>query len=207
MAFQSVPNCAIASIRFTGNSTVGVMTPTFTKVGGDYSQGDVDVLAATIDAWVQSDALAYVSSQWLYAGTTVRGLQRENDYIAYADDNAGAGEQSGNALSSQVTFAVKFGSGLTGRSARGRAFWCGLGTLMLEANENILTTSAANGIRDAWEALGNQVLVTGWTHVIVSRVSGGTKRPTGIFFPVTQYSYTDRRVDTQRKRLGNDPIV
>lgn len=206
MAFQSVPNCAIASIRLAGNSTVGVMTPTFTKVGGDYTQGDIDVLAATIDSWMASHALAEVSDGWAYTGTTVRGLENENDYIAVADDNAGQGELASPPTPSQVSFVVKFTTGLTGRSARGRAYWCGLAQSQLDTNENLLKLVSANQIRAAWEDLGGLVLPTGWTHVVVSRQTAGAKRPVGIFFPVTGYSYTDRRVDTQRGRLGNQPI-
>jgi hypothetical protein len=40
----------------------------------------------------------------------------------------------------------------------------------------------------------------GWTHVVVSRVRNKTRLPVAVTVPVIGYKYTDRVVDTQRRR-------
>jgi len=201
MSFQSVPNCAEADIIFSANNVIVQNSVKFTFVGGGYDQSNIDDLAVAIDDWVSTSYLPIVSNQVSYLRTEVRGLEDEFDFFALEDAGAALGGQSFAPLPNNVTFAVKFGSGLTGRSARGRAYMIGLYTAVPGTDENFAVDGYAAGAVAVWEALPTALVGTGWTHVIVSRFHDGAPRTTGIFFPVTTYSFVDKRLDSQRGRL------
>nr|CRY95242.1 hypothetical protein [uncultured prokaryote] len=202
MAFQSVPNCAEAVIRGVVNTIPVVNVLNFTKVGGSYNQTDIDALAAVIDAWFADSIMGHTSNQVQYVETVVRGLENLNDYEAQNNDETTFGAVTAAPMPGQVTWVVKHLSGLTGRSARGRTYIWGIPVTSLQADENLISLAAAEDFVEGFDELPPLVAAAGWAHVIVSRFTGNAPRPTGIFFPVVSYAYTDLRLDTQRRRLS-----
>jgi len=202
MPFQSVPNCAVAEIVFSVNNVTVQNSPTFTHVGGAYDQSDVDLLSAAVDGWVSTEYLPLLSSTLSYVETHVRGLEDENDVESIDSTGAGVGGVATPPLPSNVAFCVRFTTGLTGRSARGRAFTPGVPNTILDADENFIGATFANNVVAAWEALPALLVSAGWSHVVVSRFTDNAPRTTGIFFPINGYSFSTRRVASQRQRLG-----
>jgi hypothetical protein len=100
-----------------------------------------------------------------------------------------------------VTLAIKRISGLTGRSARGRIFWSVIPISGMQLDRNYVTQAWRDDAVAACNGLSVLGIGAGWLPVIVSRFSGGAKRPTGVTFPLTAYTTTDLRVDSQRNRL------
>lgn len=199
MAFQSVPGCVEAVTRYVLNSKNIVNVLTFRAASGDYDQAAVDQLSAYIDGWVGAYLLNDLPQSIQYLRTDVRGLQEVNDVTASAAASAGAGTFAAPAMPNQVTFVIKFLSGLTGRSARGRWYAPAIPLNMVQANERLITATHADALRDALTAMALG-LPAGWIHVVVSRYADKTQRPTGVFFPVLSYAYTDLFLDTQRRR-------
>jgi hypothetical protein len=141
------------------------------------------------------------SIEAVYSQTLVRGLALLNDQETVVTTGAGPGGDIGAGLPSNVTFAVKKGSSLTGRNARGRVYWIGLPLAHLGPNENILIPAEAAAIVTAIEAMRLAITATVWTAAIVSRFLNNAKRPTGVTFEWTESSSVDDNVDTQRRRL------
>jgi len=200
MAFQSVPLTASAFVAFDVNGQTVGYTLYFRKSGG-YAPGDLDDLAADVDGWVGGEVLPIISNQVLYLSTTVRGLENEEDYVSLNVDHQGYGSVNTTPLPGQVTMAFKRLSGQTGRSARGRIYWVGLGQVDLPANENNISATSITAIVTALLEIATYVVTHGWIEVIVSRYHESMKRSTAQTLPVTDWTFTDNTVDTQRRRL------
>lgn len=201
MAFIPATDCAEAVVRQTLQGLPVVNTLKFRHTSG-YDQADIDALAAYIDTAWSTNVLPLQVAALAYLQTDVRGLGNVEDLFATA--NAGSGDggiTTESPLPANVAFAVKFTTGLTGRSTRGRLYLAGLHRGILDTNENFVTVAFANDVRDAIE----QVCANppaGWQHVVLSYFSDGAPRGAGVTYPVNAYSYTDRKVDTQRRRLN-----
>lgn len=202
MAFQSVPDVAQVSIIFKQNG-ITMQNSFYAHHPGGYSLANLEALAAEIDARVDGNFKVRQPIECEYLRTEVRGLDTENDLVAENSDNAGFGLDNADPLPNNVTFAIKKQSGLTGRSARGRAYWIGIPNDKLTAsNENILTTAYVDFIVAAIDAMRTGIEVVGtWEAVLVSRFANGVKRTEGVTFPWVSTTFIDRTVDTQRGRL------
>lgn len=203
MAFQSAPDMIGVTCIFEVNLErlqVGFAT----LVTGGYSYGDVQTIAGNVDSVMGTAWRPLLSVEANYIQTEARGLEFVNDQIAINTANAGAGTQGSEPLTNQNTFAIKKLSGLTGRSARGRIFWPCLHLTQRDNNENYLLLASANAIRDAVETVRATLDFGIYNAVIVSRVANGAKRPVAVPFEWVTTSYSDLRIDSQRRRMpGN----
>lgn len=200
MAFQSVPNAAEAIISFDHTSVTVSISLYAVRVGG-YTATELAQLANAVDLWVGTELRPVLCVQTNYLQTEVRGLEFLNDSTVIDTTSSGVGGISGNNLPNNCAFVVKRLSGLTGRSARGRVYLPGIPSTRLQSNENLVDPTWANGVRAAFNAINGYYAGLGWQDCIVSRYTNGLTRPTGVTFAVTQWTYTDVRVDSRRDRL------
>lgn len=200
MAFQKVVDTAEIVIEFNGN-TKTVKNVLHAEKPGGYNLADLTALAVAVDANVAAAWLAEMTNQINYVQTTVRGLALENDQEVIVATSAAAGGRVSEANPGNVTFAVKKTSGLTGRSARGRLYWCGLSRDQLDINENLVDSVQAAAIVSNIGSMRGTINGTVWTPVIVSRFSAGVKRSEGKTFTWTGEASVDLEVDSQRRRL------
>lgn len=200
MAFQRVPDTAEVIVEFLLNSRPIVNTFYAERVGG-YVLADLVSLASVVDLAVGTHFLPQQSDNGSYVKTLVRGLDLENDLVAEDNDNAGAGGVASEAQPANVTLAVKRASGFTGRSARGRIFWCMMPRNGLTADENFVSAAYAAAVTAATNEIALAINGAGWVAVIVSRFSNGVKRTEGVTFDWVTTSITDNRVDSRRDRL------
>lgn len=202
MAFQSAPNCANAYIQCSQQGVVVGHALNFYKADG-YTQADVDNLAAAVDEWFSTNVLPLLHSGLSYVNTTVRGLTSPVDLLSTNADGAGVGgDTTGRILPANVSWAVKFTTAFTGRSARGRAFMFGLSdTDTNTANRNTITSTFGANALTAWNALIADAAAVGWTWVVLSRISEGVPRLIPHPYTIEGVGYTDLRVDTRRGRL------
>lgn len=118
----------------------------------------------------------------------------------------------GGALNGQgypsVTVAIKFATGLSGRSYRGRAYWIGLPVNEVDTN-GLIVASRVTAIIAAYNTLKAALTTAGYTLVVCSKYSGvdystgrrkAIPRATGLNTPVTSIT-ADNYVDSQRRRL------
>jgi len=200
MAFQPVPSTAAVHFRGTlfGENVENII---YVDAGAGYSQADIDDIAEIAgDAWF-TYGLALLSEDYTVRECYVKGLEDIIDLEStYADHASAPGEIAAPSLPGNVAFAVKFQTGHTGRSARGRNFIGGIPESAVLGN--VLDVAYADGYRDAYISIGTALNSGGFPQVVVSRFSAGVQRASGITLPVTVISYTDRNIDSQRGRLA-----
>lgn len=202
MAFQKVTDTAAIDHIFTLNG-VTVQNTHYAKLPGGYNLAALQTVADSIDTIFVDTFQADMPSEASYVRTDVRGLAVINDLIATQNAGAGAGTHGGDALPNQCTFAIKKGSGLTGRSARGRIFWIGVpDTETQAADENFLVATYAVSIVADIDLIRTRLdSLSGWEAVIVSRFTLGALRSEGKTFPWLTTNNVDLRLDTHRGRL------
>jgi hypothetical protein len=203
MVFQPAVNCANAYVEGLVNGRTVGNSLNFRNVAGAYSQADIDDLADAVDDWFSGDILPFLSIDATYVNTHVRGLASSIDLEADNNDGTGVGGEGAEPQPNNVSWVVSFRTGQTGRSARGRMYMWGTALSWYQANEDLVIGATADSIIAAVDNLPAAVAAVGWEHVILSRFSSGVQRtPNALVIPVTQYLYTDLRVDTRRSRLG-----
>lgn len=201
MAFQPAPDCAEVVVKQTLQGIEVRNILTFRKTTG-YSQADLDALADSISTNWGSEMLVRQYTAMQFNGVDVRGLTLQNDLFGSSALGAGVGGTStGTPFPNNVAYCLKFVTAFTGRSARGRIYIAGLGTIHAEANENYITSTAQTQLRTAIQNICTSV-PAGWQHVIVSRTSNGAPRATAVAFEVLTYQTTDALFDTQRRRMA-----
>lgn len=200
MPFIPAQNCAKAAIKGTlqGVDVVNVLRFVHSTYPG---LTELQELADAVDDFWAEAMLNLLGQHYTYTAVDVVGLTLADDYYASANAGSGAGGVSGGgAVPNNVTLAIKFTSDFIGRNNRGRVYMPGLRTSMLQTNENFVLSTVADGWVAAWESL-EAALPAGWAHAVVSYVFEGTPRISAAIQNVTGYSYTDLRVDSQRRRL------
>jgi hypothetical protein len=203
MAFQSVPLTYEIDTNWNYQGSP-IQMGFFARVGaGAYGLASAQALAAAMGTFVAASFIDSLGVDTVLENVTVRGLQNENDVVVIDDTEAGAAGVMTNTNPSNVAFAFKRVSGLTGRSARGRVFWPVPSAARNVSADNFVTSTWAtttvgllNLIQDALVAA-----VPTAQEVIVSRYANGEKRPVGITFDITNWTYSDLRVDTMKGRL------
>lgn len=200
MAFQSVPDVAQATFHFVSSGVEMVNVLNFARPGG-YDQAAIDDLALEMDTAVNGQWLDQICNAVDYTGVTVKGLADIIDLFAINADSAGPGTATGNQQPNNVTWAMRFTTGATGRSARGRMFVVGLPANRIDVPTQTILTTYANNWVTAIDTTRLAAAGAGWTFCIVSRFTEGAPRDTGVYRVVTGIGYHDQILDSQRGRL------
>jgi hypothetical protein len=131
---------------------------------------------------------------------TITNVELQNGDQTIAPVNA-AGTLAGQAFpSTGQTFAIKFGTGIAGRSYRGRMYWPLLSNDAV-ANGNVNQASAVAMVGAVDDFFAQIKTDMDADHVVVSYQGDCEWRAAGIPTPVTSYTYSDLHLDSQRRRL------
>lgn len=108
---------------------------------------------------------------------------------------------TGGPMPNNVTLAMAFRSGNRGRGNQGRNFWPGFARG--DVVENEIALGAAEGIKDAYSQLMGSIVypnnVAQW--VVVSRYFNKQPRVQGTTAVIQEVVYSDRVIDSMRRRL------
>jgi hypothetical protein len=176
----------------------------FIKDGG-WSSSDLNDLCIALNSWVIGEVLPLMSNDTTYTGSAAVDMSapgQEGVEVPVSPAEEGGNVVAG--LPNNVTAAIKFLTGFTGRSNRGRNYFIGLGEN--QATGNTLSDSAQSAIQAAFEALGGYLVGLGADHVVASLYSGVDSeghpipRSAGVVHSVTQYAM-DNLLDSMRRRL------
>lgn len=200
MAFQSCPGIAELVFHFTSVSCPMANVLHFYKTGGSYTPTDIDVLATAGDDWAAASYLPLIHEGVTYLDATARGLENEIDSSSVDSGGTGPGTATGFALVNSNTFCATLRTGFTGKSARGRFYAMPTVEDSLE-NAAQFTSTYTAGVVAALLDLKTTLAADGWNMCVLSRVSGGVKRSTGIATLVTTVEARNNDVDSQRGRL------
>lgn len=199
MTFQPVPDCARFAMVHddsTGHFAINVL---YFKNTTQWALPELITACNTLkDAWI-AQAMPLMASTARLLRIESRGERAQTDvsYQLSLTPPASGGVNS-DPLPLQCAFCVTHLSGFTGRSSRGRTYF----PFVAEVDQQgglISGTRAAQYV-GALEYIKSQMDAIGWTHVIVSRYSGGVKRATAETLNVIGYRVRDTEIDTQRRR-------
>jgi len=110
------------------------------------------------------------------------------------------GGDTNAASPNNVSLAISFRTGLSGRSYRGRNYW--IGFTEPNVTNNQIDGTLVNSILAAYTLLiGVDAVASDWTWSVYSRYVNGVERETGTSTDVTSVGTTDSIVDSQRRRL------
>lgn len=203
MAFVPVPNTAKVEMIFTSN---GQPCENVFHLEYPTSPGtpELNNLAADMKAWWTANLKPLVSANTSLTTILAADQTTQNaEVIEYTTGLPITGDILGSTSESHpnnVTLAVKWNTGLRGRSFRGRTYH--IGSVESQTSGNNFLTVPHTAILAAYTALITYTWTdTGWVLVVASRFSNNLPRTTGVTTPIVSAS-ANAKVDTQRRRMS-----
>lgn len=176
-----------------------------------FFEGDAPLIAADLSGLVSE-----IHTAW---GTTMKSHLQTGitlDFIeATALDSSTApqvtlpvaegGTIAGPGYPGGVTIAIKFSTGMSGRSSRGRMYWPGIAES--QASGNLLASAVGTAfVSDVTTMFDAIETATALRHVVTSYCHDKAWRTTAVNTPVLTYLLTDLNLDSQRRRLAGRGI-
>lgn len=200
MASVYAPNVVQVLLNFDYQSVPCQNTMYFLATA-EPSTSDINGLCqAVFNAW-EADAAPFCPSSVELRNVQGISLDQAGAPVGgYTPAVSAFGEDILPAAPNNVSMAVSFRTGYSGKSRRGRNYWIGL----LEANvaDNRLAGAVMTAILGYYTPMmGVNALLAGWVWGVYSRKVNGVDRLIGLFTPITQVLFVNDVVDTQRNRL------
>jgi hypothetical protein len=196
--FIPVAKTAQAEVVFSINGVIAENVLHFHNDAG-WDATSIQALADSIEVRWTADMLAVQSEDLVPLRVQTKDLSAPDSFYGESNFSGGAhGLVTSLAMPGNVTAAVKFTTGLTGRSNRGRAFHVGLAESQCVGNA--LEPLARIAILDAWELFVAEVHDDGYNLTVVSLCHDGVWRTVGVEHLVTAIS-VDPNIDSMRRRL------
>lgn len=197
-AFIPVPNVAKLTMGYRMNDSDMMNVHYFEKSGG-WNASSIEQLAVeAAAAWGAHLSALQPAALTLRTATALSLFEPDSNVFELPVSSEGT--RPGEILPGNVTLAVKFLTGFSGRSRRGRMFWLQLveddvanDTVDAEFLEDLL-----NGIAQFFQAI--ETAITGTNHVVVSYCQDGLWLTEGETTVVNGYT-SEGIVDSQRRRL------
>lgn len=202
MAFQPCPGILEVTYHYTwqGEDCYNVMHVD-NGTGSPWVAADVTTVINAMGGWWGTNMQSLQSNLVTFVEIRGRDLTSSTG-VEVTGAYGGAGSVATATLPNNCTIAVKWGTGLAGRTARGRTFHIGL--VEAQVTGNTLNPTPLASIRTAYNALITAVTGTGKGHLVVlSRSFNKVKRTNGVGFQITAATFADAFVDSQRRRLPN----
>lgn len=169
------------------------------QLPGEPTQPDLIDIAEAFKDWWDTNLKPLVSSACALTRIICKDISSENDdAIEYSTGLPIAGTGGANSLPNSVTLAIKWVTGLAGRSFRGRTYHIGLDESQVTGNE-VLTTPF-NALGAAYNALVPAIAALGYTLVVCSKFSDGAARTACVLTEILG-AVADNIIDSQRRRL------
>lgn len=133
-----------------------------------------------------------------------------DELVAYSDDVAVLGGVSGLGYPANVACGITWPIAAHYKGGHPRNYLCGIpvaagGTTKFFDNDFVSSVAeAAQAFHTAWESLTGYSGIATLEHGVVSFVDGGAWRAPPIFRRIMDGASVDKRIDTQRRRLGRD---
>ncbi len=200
MAFIPVPNTAQVELVFTRDTDI-VENVFHVRKPSAWSQVQLLDLCSLFTDWWHDFIRPLVSGYYILNTVRARDMSAENGVgVELAADPPMPGALNIEALPSNVTVAVKWTTGLTGRSYRGRTYHIGLTDPQVSGNLLASTTRAS--LQSGYQALltGLTTFNVDYRLVVVSKYHNNAPRVTGVATDILSCSI-DPVVDSQRRRL------
>ena len=198
MPFVPIPNTAMVELRMTQGEQL-IENTFHVEKEGVLTVSDLENIGDAFVAWFDAHRNLVIGTVTLRE-VAIRDLTTASSIgIIYGSGLPLAGLLAGSAMPNSTTIAVKWGTGLSGRSFRGRTYHIGLAES--QVSNNSIENATVVGLLASYNNLLSLVSSAGYTMVVASRVSNGSPRTTGVTTPILSASFADITVDSQRRRL------
>jgi hypothetical protein len=201
MAFIPVPDCAMATIFYLSSTNVEAINRFYCATAGVPTATDLEEIGdALYDVWV-AQVMENVTENWSLTGIHVRAMNEEEG-LQFIDENSYpiVGERSAAVNpANQVSYTVTWGTGLVGRSARGRSYGVGLPN---DFHDGVRLSDTGQGLLQAnWNLVRTAMETAGHALQVVSFIDGGVPRAEGRALAALT-STVRFPLATQRRRLA-----
>jgi len=161
----------------------------------------IEALASDLTTYWQTNMLNLQHNTLKFVACEVKRLGAPADLTGTVIPTGTVnGGQTGDCLPNNVSIAISFFTGMSGKSFRGRNYWAGIPELQCVGN--VIGDTYLGNIQTAYSGMvGVDNVSTGWTWCVYSRVSGGADRVTGLPTNISGCGFVDNIVDSQRRRL------
>lgn len=192
----------VAEVVIQGQSDLQDLNNTlYFKYVSTVTTTELTQLATDMRDFWENNALAQLPTTYEFIGVKATDLTTQtSESIEVAATSINNGTLTSLALPNNNSFTITFKTANRGRSYRGRNFW----PLLTEGDvsNNELSEGRANNIRGVYSLMvGADELSSGWTWGVFSRIQNKVQLTNGVFTPIQSVKYTDRVVDSQRRRL------
>lgn len=199
MAFIPVPDTAVAKIRGLWEGQKVENTLHFSLPVGSWDEAALTAAAAALGEWWVASVLPNLAAAYVVNSVFMQDLSSEDGLVV--EDFSEGGEDGGNAaggMPNNVSWVLKFVTGLAGRSFKGRNYLPGIPRNQVAGS--YISVDWANAVKAAYGLLLTTVEDIGvWT--VVSRYHDLAPRVTGVATPINSVGYTDLVLDSRRRRL------
>lgn len=199
--FIPVPNCASVELIYSFNG-VTCENQIHVQKGSPYTLAQLSALRVIVVNWFNTTGKALSVSQVGLTRVRSRALDSVGSPVEDFTVSPIIYGTSGNSpLPGNATLAIKLGTGLAGRSFRGRWYVVGLGAGNYGSDAN----NIAAGWVVNWVGYLNTLMTVlaagGNTLGVVSYRTGGAYRVTGLFTAAIGWVAVDGHIDSMRRRL------
>lgn len=198
MAFIPIPNTARVELRFTQDSQQ-CANVFHVESSAPLSVGDLTSMGDAFATWYADLATNVSATVTLREISIVDQSSASSIGIIYNSGLPITGSVSGEAMPNGTSIAIKWSTGLTGRSFRGRTFHLGLAINQADSNE--INSTLATLLVARYQELVTEVAGADFTLVVASRYANNAPRVTGVTTPILTASLADLTLDRQWRRM------
>jgi len=201
MAFIPTLNCVQARLQWQHDSGSVAENIFYCATESAPTPTDLDEIGAAFGTWLVESWIVAHNQVWAATGVRLRAMNEEEGLeILYTDDFPYEGNDTGAPVSNQVCYTVTWGTGLSGRSARGRSYGLGL-SISQTINQNRLADAVQVDYTVRWGNLITVMAAAGHALQVVSFVDAGVPRAAGRKLPILSAN-ARFPLATQRRRLS-----
>lgn len=202
MAFQPCPGIAQLEMVYTASGQP--CENVFHVMGlASYDEGILTTILEELSAWHAAHVVTSQSAEVFLqklVGTDLGSETGARLDLPVSPPRQGTG--SAAPLPNNVTLAIKWGTGLRGRSSRGRTYIIGLTEGALGSDAQEVTSAFAGNILAVYDHLLTDTFTTSGVQLcVLSRRHNNALRAAGVGIPITSTSLADPFIDSQRRRL------
>lgn len=207
MSLPGTPHTAKCAVLWTtNNETIQCENTFYLRDASDAMFGSPDTTAAGLLAIANTDLLPAYHPEAHIVGLSFEDVRTFpfGGIVASQTPVAGTAPSAGQPLPSGCCIAVKKSTATLGRAGRGRWYHPVLDTNGIFGGQDKVSGAFAAIILTQLNAFqtGVEAFISGGEMGIVSYHLAGALRVAGLFSPITNWSFSDLNIDSQRRRLA-----
>jgi hypothetical protein len=201
MAFVGKANCVQANLRFTQDDQQVENTLYFEYKAGTVTTALMSTLGDDLITWWTSEVGTYLTDKLTFREVYLTDLTTQTSPTVTVTTGLPATADLGQAaLPNNASACISFRTSGRGRSSRGRNYLAGVSEDSV--SNNTLNATFVSNLIAAYESLMDAATYTDdWTWIVYSRFENGNPRAEALIAPVDAVVFTDRTIDSQRRRL------